>query len=66
MLLSNAFYGERAGGTWTLRVIDTNGKDIPSLNPEVTFVNNSVDSTLDTWGITFYGEHFAHELVGEK
>ncbi|WP_062262312.1 S8 family serine peptidase [Endozoicomonas arenosclerae] len=66
MLLSNAFYGEPAGGTWTLRVIDTNGKDIPSLNPEVTFVNNTVDSTLDTWGITFYGENFANELVGEK
>ena len=43
MLLSNAFYGEPAGGTWTLRVIDTNGQNIASNNAEVTFVNNKVE-----------------------
>ena len=47
-LLSNAFYGERARGTWTIRVVDTNGQAIPSNNPDFVFVNNEHHSVLDT------------------
>ncbi|WP_461534985.1 S8 family serine peptidase [Spongorhabdus nitratireducens] len=66
MLLSNAFYGEPAEGAWTLRVIDTNGKDFLSANPDVTFVNNKENSKLEAWGIKLFGQNFANKLVGEQ
>ena len=65
VLMSNAFYGERARGTWTIRVVDTNGQLIPSDDPAYAFDNNTVDSVLESWGITLYGQRFDNELKGE-
>ncbi|RUO26246.1 serine protease [Aliidiomarina minuta] len=39
-ILTNAFLGESAQGTWTVRIVDTNGSD------RDIYLNNSVDSSL--------------------
>lgn len=66
ILLSNAFYGENAKGSWTVRLLDTNGADIPDTNAtgDVSTVearwprgyrNNSENSVLEGWGIQVTG-----------
>ncbi|WP_330927456.1 S8 family serine peptidase [Candidatus Sororendozoicomonas aggregata] len=66
MLLSNAFYGEPAAGNWTIRVVDTNGKNIQSGHPAFVFENNTADSVLDSWGIALFGQHFEQLLLGDR
>lgn len=66
ILLSNAFYGEDAKGTWTVRLLDTNGADIPDTNatddvPTTDsrwprgYRNNIEHSVLEGWGIQVTG-----------
>lgn len=58
ILASNAFYGESAKGTWTIKVLDTNGADVPFSNSAIAsgvLVNNDTNSKLETWGLRFFG-----------
>ncbi|MBQ4844606.1 S8 family serine peptidase [Pseudoalteromonas sp. MMG005] len=63
-MLSHNFYGESAKGTWTLRLIDTQGVDEkftfnPSAKgePNIRFThrNNTEEGTLNSWNIRFIG-----------
>ena len=49
-ILSNAFYGESAAGTWTVKVLDTNGNDYDGL-----FLNNRVNSVLQQVNVRVFG-----------
>lgn len=62
LLLSQHFYGESAAGQWKIRLIDTdNGTSQTLLYSEQTGLlsmnetNNSVDGTLLSWSLRFYG-----------
>ncbi|WP_341502762.1 S8 family serine peptidase [Gallaecimonas sp. GXIMD4217] len=58
ILASNAFYGENAKGTWTIRVVDTNGDDVAFNHSQfgaAKLLNNSEDSKLEAWGLRFFG-----------
>lgn len=48
-ILTNAFLGESAEGTWTVRFVDTNGAD---LGP---FLNNSQDSEIENVAVRIFG-----------
>lgn len=57
VFLSNAFYGESAKGTWTVRLVDTNGANLNVTNsfwPE-GYVNNAQPSVLEGFGIRIFG-----------
>ncbi|MBZ9613321.1 S8 family serine peptidase [Rheinheimera maricola] len=57
VFLSNAFYGESAKGTWTIRVVDTNGSDYPVTNSiwPLGYVNNVQDTVLEGVAIRVFG-----------
>lgn len=57
VMLSNAFYGENAKGTWTVRLVDTNGADIPVIDSMWPrgYRNNTENSVLEGWGIQVTG-----------
>ena len=48
-LLTNAFLGESSAGTWTVRVVDTNGQD------RGTFLNNTENSLVDQVNVRLFG-----------
>jgi len=48
-LLTNAFLGESSAGTWTVRVVDTNGQD------RGTYVNNTENSLVDQVNVRLFG-----------
>ncbi|PWW36974.1 proprotein convertase P-domain-containing protein [Idiomarina loihiensis] len=48
-LLTNAFLGESSAGTWTVRVIDTNGQD------RGTYLNNTENSLVDQVNVRLFG-----------
>lgn len=57
VFLSNAFYGEDAKGTWTVKLVDTNGADLDvtdSYWPD-GYKNNAVPSVLEGAGIRIFG-----------
>lgn len=61
-LKTNAFYGESAQGTWTIRVVDTAADNYAVadggswfLNEPTKYLNNSVDSTLDAVSVRVMG-----------
>lgn len=57
VFLSNAFYGESAQGTWTIRVVDTNGSDYAVTNsvwPE-GYTNNVQNSVLEGVAVRVFG-----------
>lgn len=49
-LLTNAFLGESSVGTWTIRILDTNGDDAGQF-----FNNDEHESTVEVAGIRFFG-----------
>lgn len=57
--LSNAFYGESAKGTWTIRLLDTNGSDYNSRGGDFLnvdgFINNTTPSVLEGVSIRVFG-----------
>lgn len=62
VMLSNHFYGEKAEGDWTLKVIDTDkGKTFTvGYNPQRGLVgfnsrNNALEGVLKDWSIRIYG-----------
>jgi len=57
VFLSNAFYGEAAQGTWTVRLVDTNGTDLDVTNSywQDGYKNNAVPSVLEGVGIRIFG-----------
>lgn len=57
VFLSNAFYGEEAKGTWTIRLVDTNGADLPVTSPRwpAGYINNSQPSVLEGVAIRVFG-----------
>lgn len=57
VFLSNAFYGEDAKGTWTIRLVDTSGADLPvaSTRWPAGYVNNSQPSVLEGVSIRVFG-----------
>lgn len=58
VMLSNAFYGESAKGTWKIRVLDVNGDDINASGGvlQVTgYKNNSRPSVVEGAAIRVYG-----------
>ncbi|WP_250637994.1 proprotein convertase P-domain-containing protein [Pseudoalteromonas aliena] len=62
LLLSQHFYGESAAGQWQIRLIDTdNGTSQTLLYNEqagllsMNDTNNSVDGTVLSWSLRFYG-----------
>lgn len=58
VLATNAFYGENAKGTWTIKVLDTNGSDVYFSNSSFAsgvLRNNTTDSQLAGWGLRFFG-----------
>ncbi|KPD20387.1 S8 family serine peptidase [Idiomarina abyssalis] len=48
-LLTNAFLGESSAGTWTVRVVDTNGQD------RGTYLNNTENSLVDQVNVRLFG-----------
>ncbi|WP_299492061.1 S8 family serine peptidase [uncultured Shewanella sp.] len=61
VFLSNAFYGESSKGSWTVRLLDTNGEDMPLSEPgaDVTqaqyYLNNREDSILEGVAMRVFG-----------
>lgn len=58
VFLSNAFYGESAKGTWTLRVLDANGGDYASSGGILgvdKYVNNSTPSKVEGVAVRVFG-----------
>lgn len=57
VFLSNTFYGEAAKGTWTIRLVDTNGADLPvtSTRWPSGYINNSQPSVLEGVAIRVFG-----------
>ena len=59
--LANAFYGEDVAGTWTIRLVDTNGEDLIADGRAVggvfgdTFANNSTPSRLEAVLVRAFG-----------
>ena len=59
--LANAFYGEDVGGTWTIRLVDTNGEDLIADGralggaAEDTFANNSTPTRLEAVSVRAFG-----------
>ncbi len=57
--LSNAFYGENAKGTWTIRLLDTNGSDYNSRGGDFLdvdgFINNTTPSVVEGVSIRVFG-----------
>ncbi|ATD05899.1 S8 family serine peptidase [Pseudoalteromonas piscicida] len=57
--LSNAFYGEQAKGTWTVRAVDTDKPDqvnyLNRANKASIVFANSEPSTLEGWGLRVIG-----------
>lgn len=49
-LLTNAFLGESPVGTWTIRLLDTNGEDRGQF-----FNNSDIETTVEAAGVRFYG-----------
>ena len=49
-LLTNAFLGESSVGTWTIRLLDTNGEDRGQF-----FNNSDIESVVEAAGLRFYG-----------
>jgi subtilisin-like proprotein convertase family protein len=57
VLLSNAFYGENAKGTWRIRLIDTSAADLPVTDsgwPE-GYKNNQQNSVLEGLAVRVFG-----------
>ncbi|RUO65955.1 Proprotein convertase P-domain-containing protein [Pseudidiomarina planktonica] len=48
-LLTNAFLGESSAGTWTVRVLDTNGQD------RGVYLNNAENSLVDQVNVRLFG-----------
>lgn len=57
VFLSNAFYGEPAQGTWSIRLVDTNGADLNVTNSvwKDGYINNQQPSVLEGVGIRVFG-----------
>jgi hypothetical protein len=58
VFLSNAFYGESAKGTWTVRVLDANGSGYASRGGILgvdKYVNNSIDSRIEGIALRVFG-----------
>lgn len=58
VFLSNAFYGESAKGTWTVRVLDANGSDYASSGGILgvdKYVNNSTESRIEGIALRVFG-----------
>jgi len=58
VFLSNAFYGESAKGTWTVRVLDANGSDYASSGGILgvdKYVNNSTQSKVEGVAVRVFG-----------
>ncbi|MEH8017373.1 S8 family serine peptidase [Rheinheimera muenzenbergensis] len=57
VFLSNAFYGESAKGSWTIRLVDTNGADLPVDSPRwpAGYINNQQPSVLEGVAIRVFG-----------
>lgn len=58
VLLSNAFYGESAKGTWKIRVLDVNGADYASAGGILkvdAYVNNTQPSQVDGVALRVFG-----------
>lgn len=59
--LANAFYGEDVAGTWTIRLVDTNGEDLIADGRAVggvfgdTFANNTTPSRLEAVSVRAFG-----------
>jgi subtilisin family serine protease/subtilisin-like proprotein convertase family protein len=49
-LLTNAFLGESSVGTWTIRLLDTNGEERGQF-----FNNSDIETTVEAAGVRFYG-----------
>lgn len=58
VMLSNAFYGESAKGTWTFRFLDTNGKDLNTtggLFQVKGYKNNVAPSVVEGVAVRVFG-----------
>ncbi|WP_444931003.1 S8 family serine peptidase [Microbulbifer sp. SSSA002] len=60
VFLSNAFYGENAKGTWTIRALDTGETNITFSDPDnywdaTGLMNNSVESVLEGVSLRTFG-----------
>lgn len=58
VMLSQAFYGEKAKGTWKIKVLDANGADIKAtggLLKTKGYLNNKALSTVEGVAIRVYG-----------
>jgi len=58
VMLSQAFYGEKAKGTWKIKVLDANGTDIKAtggLLKTKGYLNNKALSTVEGVAIRVYG-----------
>lgn len=59
VFLSNAFYGESAAGTWTIKLLDTSAENYNSRGGDFVnvdgFVNNSTPSVLEGVSIRVFG-----------
>ena len=57
VFLSNAFYGESATGTWSIRLVDTNGADLNVTNSywDEGYKNNLTPSVLEGVAIRVFG-----------
>jgi subtilisin-like proprotein convertase family protein len=57
VFLSNAFYGETAAGTWSIRLVDTNGADLNVTDSywDEGYKNNLAPSVLEGVAIRVFG-----------
>jgi hypothetical protein len=58
VFLTNAFYGESAKGTWTIRFFDVNGDEVDSqggILDVAKYVNNSEPSVVQGAAIRVFG-----------
>jgi subtilisin-like proprotein convertase family protein len=58
VFLSNAFYGEKSKGTWTIKVLDVNGNGYNANGgflQVAKYVNNSVPSVVDGVAVRVFG-----------
>ncbi len=61
VFLANAFYGESSAGTWTIRLVDTNGNDFVSsdngnnASSAVYYMNNENPSVLEGAALRVFG-----------
>ncbi|MCL1125497.1 S8 family serine peptidase [Shewanella surugensis] len=56
LMLSNAFYGEKTSGQWTLKVVDVNGGDFSIfIDGSEVSMPNEANGEFVSWSIRFHG-----------